>query len=101
MYDELRDEITTYLCDIKTDMESYLNYVVSEIGTAESTEKAAEVVEDVMHRLMTVAYYMATLFEDSEPAQGPTDIFAGSGTAKPDRAPLAAADWPHNGRQIF
>ncbi|UCF31603.1 MAG: hypothetical protein JSV26_04100 [bacterium] len=66
--DELRDEITTYLCDIKTDMESYLTWAISEIGTAETGAKAAEVVEDAMHRIMTMAFYMATLFEDSEPA---------------------------------
>jgi hypothetical protein len=93
MYDELRDEITTYLCDIKTDMESYLNYVVSEIGTAESTEKAAEVVEDVMHRLMTVAYYMATLFEDSEPAHIMHDLVADI-TEEQNRDPSLSANRP-------
>ena len=41
---------------------------LGERATADTSLQAAEVVEDAMHRLLTVVYQMATLFEDSEPA---------------------------------
>jgi hypothetical protein len=66
--EELREEITTYLAEIKVDLESYLAWVMEEVNSANYNLRAAEVVEDTMHRLMTVSYYLATFFEDAEPA---------------------------------
>lgn len=36
--------------------------------------KAAEVVEDAIHRLMTISYYLATFFEDADPSHILSDI---------------------------
>jgi hypothetical protein len=57
MPDELKKEITTYLTEVKADLENYLTWAMSEVSMGGDTAKAAEVVEDTIHRLMTIAYY--------------------------------------------
>ena len=68
MPDELKNEITTYLTEVKADLENYLTWAMSEVSMGTDTGKAAEVVEDTIHRLMTIAYYLATFFEDADPS---------------------------------
>ncbi len=68
MPDELKKEITTYLTEVKADLENYLTWAMSEVSMGGDTAKAAEVVEDTIHRLMTIAYYLATFFEDADPS---------------------------------
>lgn len=60
MPDELKSEITTYLTEVKADLENYLVWAMSEITMGTDSGKAAEVVEDAIHRLMTISYYLAT-----------------------------------------
>ncbi len=74
--EELKEEITTYLAEIKVDLENYLAWVMEEINSANYNLRAAEMVEDTMHRLMTVSYYLATFFEDAEPAHVLFDLVA-------------------------
>jgi hypothetical protein len=74
MPDELRDEITTYLTEVKDDLENYLIWANSEINMGNDSDRAAEVVEDTIHRLMTISYYLATFFEDADPSQILSDI---------------------------
>jgi hypothetical protein len=68
MPDELKNEITTYLTEVKADLDNYLTWAMSEVSMGSDTGKAAEVVEDTIHRLMTIAYYLATFFEDADPS---------------------------------
>lgn len=68
MPEELKNEITTYLTEVKADLENYLTWAMSEVSMGTDTEKAAEVVEDTIHRLMTITYYLATFFEDADPS---------------------------------
>jgi hypothetical protein len=74
MPDELKNEITTYLAEVKTDLENYLAWANSEISMGSDTGKAAEVIEDAIHRLMTIAYYLATFFEDADPSHILADL---------------------------
>jgi hypothetical protein len=74
MPDELRDEITTYLTEVRGDLENYLAWANSEINMGNDSDRAAEVVEDTIHRLMTIAYYLATFFEDADPTNILADI---------------------------
>ena len=74
MPDELRDEISTYLAEIKDDLENYLAWANSEIKMGPDPERAAEVVEDAIFRLMTISYYLATFFEDTDPSHVLSDI---------------------------
>lgn len=74
MPDELRDEITTYLTEVKDDLENYLIWANSEINMGNDSDRAAEVVENTIHRLMTISYYLATFFEDVDPSQILSDI---------------------------
>lgn len=68
MPDELKNEITTYLTEVKEDLENYLSWAISEVSMGSDSSKAAEVVEDTIHRLLTIAYYLATFFEDADPS---------------------------------
>ena len=74
MPDELRDEITTYLTEVKDDLENYLIWANSEINMGSDSDRAAEVVEDTIHRLMTISFYLATFFEDADPSHILADI---------------------------
>lgn len=74
MPDDLKDEITTYLAEIKDDLENYLAWANSEINMGPDSDRAAEVVEDTIFRLMTISYYLATFFEDADPSQVLSDI---------------------------
>jgi hypothetical protein len=74
MPEELRDEITTYLTEVKDDLETYLIWANSEINMGSDSDRAAEVVEDTILRLMTISYYLATFFEDADPSQILSDI---------------------------
>jgi hypothetical protein len=69
MPDELKKEITTYLTEVKADLENYLTWAMSEVSMGGDTAKAAEVVEDTIHRLMTIAYYPRTPIR---PSSSPT-----------------------------
>jgi len=74
MPDELREEITTYLTEVKDDLENYLVWANSEINLGTDSDRAAEVVEDTIYRLMTISYYLATFFEDADPSHILADI---------------------------
>lgn|GEM_PF-4816282 len=74
MPDELRDEINAYLSEVKDDLEHYLTWANSEIKLDPDAERAADVVEDTIFRLMTISYYLATFFEDSDPSLVLSDI---------------------------
>jgi hypothetical protein len=74
MPDELREEITTYLTEVKDDLETYLVWANSEINMGTDSDRAAEVVEDTIYRLMTISYYLATFFEDADPSHILADI---------------------------
>jgi hypothetical protein len=74
MPDDLREEITTYLTEVKDDLENYLAWANSEINLGSDSDRAAEVVEDTIYRLMTISYYLATFFEDSDPSHILADI---------------------------
>lgn len=74
MPEELRDEISTYLAEVKDDLENYLAWAKSEMSMGPDPERAAEVVEDTIFRLMTISYYLATFFEDADPSYVLSDI---------------------------
>ena len=68
MDDGLKDEITTYLSEIKADIENYLTWAMNEVSSSDTTNRAAEIVEDTMYRLMTISFYLATFFDNAEPS---------------------------------
>jgi hypothetical protein len=74
MPEELREEITTYLNEVKDNLENYLTWATSEITMGDDPDRAAEVVEDTIHRLMTISFYLATFFEDADPSHILADI---------------------------
>ncbi len=74
MPDELKNEIMTYLTEVKADLENYLTWAMSEVSMGNDPGKAAEVVEDTIHRFMTIAYYLATFFEDADPSHILADL---------------------------
>ena len=66
--EELTDEISNYLAEVKSDLDKYFNWALGEINVSDNAIRSAEVVEDAIHRLMTIAYYLATFFENDDPA---------------------------------
>jgi hypothetical protein len=86
--EELKNEITTYLTEIKTDLENYLTWAMSELSVSDTPEKASEVVEDTMHRLMTITYYLATFFEDADPSHVIYDMASEVADEQSNDAPL-------------
>jgi len=66
---DLRNEISTYLDEIKSDLETYMGWAITEIDSTDKVMWAAEVLEDTIHRLLTIAFYLATFFDDADPTQ--------------------------------
>ena len=93
--EELRNEISTYLMEVKSDIENYLAWALGEVERAPDAARAAEVVEDAMHRLTTISYYLATFFEDAEPSSVLMDLTAEVSEEHAEESPY------HLGRQLF
>ncbi len=67
--EDLKNELTTYLSEVKADLENYLTWATGELNMTNTPDKASEVIEDAMHRLMTISFYLATFFENVDPSQ--------------------------------
>ena len=66
--EELANEISTYLAEVKTDLDKYFNWAMGEVNVSDNAIRSAEIVEDAIYRLMTISFYLATFFETDEPA---------------------------------
>ncbi len=66
---DLRYEISEYLNEIKSDLETYMGWAITEIDSTDRVMKAAEVLEDAIHRLLTISFYLATFFDEADPSQ--------------------------------
>ncbi|MFV2081396.1 MAG: hypothetical protein ACC669_05980 [bacterium] len=66
---DFRNEISTYLNEIKSDLETYIGWAIIEIDSTDKVMRAAEVLEDAIHRLLTISFYLATFFDDADPSQ--------------------------------
>src|SRR5512138_1710462 len=72
--DELRDEITSYLEEVRSDLDQYLAWSAEEVRGTTEVARGSEIIEDAIHRLLLISYYLATFFEDTEPSQLLADI---------------------------
>ncbi len=66
---DLKNEISSYLNEIKSDLEAYMGWAITEVDSTDKTMWAAEVLEDTIHRLLTISFYLATFFDDADPSQ--------------------------------
>jgi hypothetical protein len=71
---ELQDEIIAYLEEVRTDLDQYISWSVEEVRGTTDVGRGSEVIEDAIHRLLLISYYLATFFEDTEPSQLLADI---------------------------
>src|SRR5512137_2464520 len=71
---ELQDEVIAYLEEVRVDLDQYLSWSVDEVRGARDVGRGSEVIEDAIHRLLLISYYLATFFEDTEPAQLLADL---------------------------
>lgn len=67
--EDIRNEISTYLNEIKSDLETYMGWAITEIDSTDRVMEAAEVLEDAIHRLLTISFYLATFFDEADPSQ--------------------------------
>ncbi|HDL52437.1 MAG TPA: hypothetical protein ENH32_00490 [Proteobacteria bacterium] len=84
--EELANEISTYLAEVKTDLDKYFSWAMGEVNVSDNPLRSAEIVEDAIYRLMTISYYLATFFENDEPAHILSDL-AGEISEEQNREP--------------
>jgi hypothetical protein len=71
---ELQEEIVAYLEEVRSDLDQYLGWSVEEVRATRDVARGSEVIEDAIHRLLLISWYLATFFEDTEPSQLLADI---------------------------
>lgn len=71
---ELKDEIISYLEEVRSDLDQYIAWSVEEVRGTVDVARGSEVIEDAIHRFLLISYYLATFFEDTQPSQLLADL---------------------------